>query len=40
MLNCLTEAVVAHADDQARRGYLLGQDDFVKELQARLARIA
>jgi len=39
MLNSLTEAVVAYADDQARRGYLLGQDDFVKELQARLARI-
>ena len=40
MLNTLTEAVVAYADDQARRGYLLGQDDFVKELQAKLARIA
>jgi hypothetical protein len=40
MLNELTEAVVAYADDQARRGYLLGQDDFVKELQTRLARIA
>lgn len=40
LLNTLTEAVVAYADDQARRGYLLGQDDFVKELQAKLARIA
>ena len=40
MLNTLTEALVAYADDQARRGYLLGQDDFVKELQARLSRIA
>jgi hypothetical protein len=40
LLNALTESVVAYADDQARRGYLLGQDDFVKELQTRLARIA
>jgi hypothetical protein len=40
LLNSLTEAVVAYADDQARRGYLLGQDDFVKELQTRLSRIA
>lgn len=40
LLNTLTEAVVAYADDQARRGYLLGQDDFVKELQVRLSRIA
>jgi hypothetical protein len=40
LLNTLTEALVTYADDQARRGYLLGQDDFVKELQARLARLA
>ena len=40
MLNNLTEAVITYADDQARRGYLLGQDDFVQELQTKVARIA
>lgn len=40
LLNNLTEAVITYADDQARRGYLLGQDDFVQELQTKVARIA
>jgi len=40
MLNNLTEAVITYADDQARRGYLLGQDDFIQELQTKMARIA
>ncbi len=40
LLNSLTEAVITYTDDQARRGYLLGQDDFVQELQNKVARIA
>jgi hypothetical protein len=40
MLNNVTESIVAYADDQARRGYLLGQEDLVKELKNRSARIA
>jgi hypothetical protein len=40
MLNSLTEAVIAYADDQARRGYLLGQEDLVQELKRKAARIA
>jgi hypothetical protein len=40
LLNNLTETVITYADDQARRGYLLGQDDFVQELQTKVARIA
>jgi len=40
MLNNLTEAVIAYADDQARRGYLLGQEDLVQELKRKAARIA
>ncbi len=40
LLNNLTEATITYADDQARRGYLLGQDDFVQELQTKIARIA
>jgi hypothetical protein len=40
MLNNLTEAIISYADDQARRGYLLGQDDLVKELKKKAARIA
>ena len=40
MLNNLTEYIIAYADDQARRGYLLGQDDFVQELKKQAARIA
>ena len=39
LLNTLTEATITYADDQARRGYLLGQDDFVKELQTKVSRI-
>jgi hypothetical protein len=40
LLNNLTETVITYADDQARRGYLLGQDDFVQELQTKIAKIA
>jgi len=40
MLNNLTEAIIAYADDQARRGYLLGQEDLVQELKKKAARIA
>ena len=40
LLNDLTETVISYADDQARRGYLLGQDDFVQELQTKIAKIA
>jgi len=35
MLNNLTEAIITYADDQARRGYLLGQEDLVHEWKAR-----
>lgn len=35
MLNSLTEHIVAFADDQARRGYVLGQEDLVKELRGK-----
>jgi hypothetical protein len=40
LLNNLTECIIAYADDQARRGYLLGQDDLVQELKKKSARIA
>ena len=40
MLNNLTEAIITYADDQARRGYLLGQEDLVQELKKKAARIA
>jgi hypothetical protein len=40
MLNNLTEAIITYADDQARRGYLLGQEDLVAELKKKAARIA
>lgn len=40
MLNSLTEAIVSYADDQARRGYLLGQEDLVAELKKKASRIA
>ncbi len=33
----LSSAIAGYADDQARRGYLLGQDDIVKELRNRVA---
>lgn len=39
LLNNLTEAIINYADDQARRGYLLGQEDMVAELKKK-ARIA
>jgi hypothetical protein len=40
MLNNLTEAVIAYADDQARRGYLLGQEDLAQEMKHKASRIA
>lgn len=40
MLNSVTESIIAYADDQARRGYLLGQEDLVKELKQKASRIA
>lgn len=40
MLNNLTEAIISYADDQARRGYLLGQEDLVQELKKKSQRIA
>lgn len=40
MLNNLTESIVSYADDQARRGYLLGQEDLVAEMKNKSARIA
>lgn len=33
----LVNAVAIYADDQARRGYILGQDDFIAELKKRVA---
>lgn len=40
MLNALTENIVNYADDQARRGYLLGQEDLVAEMKNKAAKIA
>lgn len=40
MLNNLTENIVGYADDQARRGYLLGQEDLVSELKKKASKIA
>jgi hypothetical protein len=40
ILNQLTESIVNYADDQARRGYLLGQQDIVAELKKKAAKIA
>lgn len=40
MLNALTENIVNYADDQARRGYLLGQEDLVAEMKKKAAKIA
>lgn len=40
MLNNLTEAVINYADDQARRGYLLGQEDLVAEMKNKAIKIA
>ncbi len=40
LLNSLTEAIINYADDQARRGYLLGQEDLVAELRKKAAKIA
>ena len=40
LLNNLTEAIINYADDQARRGYLLGQEDMVSEVKKKAAKIA
>lgn len=40
MINSLTEAVINYADDQARRGYLLGQEDLVAEIKKKTTKIA
>ncbi|MBY0357377.1 MAG: hypothetical protein K2W82_05185 [Candidatus Obscuribacterales bacterium] len=40
LLNNLTEAVINYADDQARRGYLLGQEDLVAEMKNKAVKIA
>ena len=40
MVNNVTEAIIAYADDQARRGYLLGQEDLVSELKNKAVKIA
>ena len=40
LLNNLTEQIVGYADDQARRGYLLGQEDLIAELKKKTAKIA
>lgn len=40
MLNNMTEAIVNYADDQARRGYILGQDDLVAEMKKKSSKIA
>jgi len=40
MLNSVTEAIISYADDQARRGYLLGQEDLVTELKKKASKIA
>jgi hypothetical protein len=40
MLNNLTELIINYADDQARRGYILGQEDLVSELKKKASKIA
>ena len=40
MVNNVTEAIISYADDQARRGYLLGQEDLVQELKKKASKIA
>ncbi|MBI4534158.1 MAG: hypothetical protein HY711_09465 [Candidatus Melainabacteria bacterium] len=40
LLSSLTECIIAYADDQARRGYLLGQEDLAIEMRKRASRIA
>ncbi|MBA4076498.1 hypothetical protein KBI23_22300 [bacterium] len=40
MLNALTESIINYADDQARRGYILGQEDLVSELKRKASKIA
>lgn len=40
MLNNLTEGIINYADDQARRGYLLGQEDLALEMKNKAVKIA
>ena len=40
LLNNLTETLINYADDQAKRGYLLGQQDLATELKFKAARVA
>lgn len=40
LVNSLTESLITYADDQARRGYLLGQEDLATEMQKKAAKIA
>jgi hypothetical protein len=37
MVTELAGAIANYADDQARRGYVLGQEDLIKELRHRVA---
>ena len=37
MINEVVSALASYADDQARRGYLLGQEDIMKHLMQRVA---
>jgi len=37
MVTELANAIASYADDQARRGYVLGQEDLVRELRRRVA---
>jgi hypothetical protein len=37
MINEVVAALASYADDQARRGYILGQEDLMKHLMQRVA---
>lgn len=37
MINEVVSALASYADDQARRGYILGQEDLMKHLMQRVA---
>lgn len=36
----IVNAIAVYADDQARRGYILGQEDLAKELKLKQQRVA
>lgn len=40
LLSSITESIITYADDQARRGYLLGQEDLAAEIRKKSTRIA